>query len=97
MRIVSRKKLHDFVRHHADALKAFQDWIDSVERVEWSSPADVQAGRWNPSIVPGSRAIFRIRRNRYRIIAAIDYKSQLVNIRFAGTHSEYDRVNAETV
>ena len=97
MRIVSRKTLHDFARQHADARKAFLDWIAGIESAEWSSPVDVQAGRWNPSIVPGNRAVFRLRGKRYRIIAEIDYESQLVFIRFAGTHSEYDRVDAETV
>ena len=97
MRIVSRPTLQKCIRRHADARNAFLDWIDGVERAEWSSPADLQAGRWNPSILPGNRAVFRIRGNRYRIIAEINYKNQLVLIRFAGSHAEYDRVDAETV
>ena len=97
MRIVSRKTLLDCIRHHADARNALLDWIDGVERAEWNSAADVRAGRWNPSILPEHRAVFRIRGNRYRIIAEIDYKNQLVFIRFAGTHGEYDKVDAETV
>lgn len=97
MRIVSRKTLNDCTRRHADALNAFRDWIASVERIEWSRPADVRAGRWNPSILPGNRVVFRIRGKRYRIIARIDYETQLVDVRFAGTHSEYDKVDAETV
>lgn len=97
MRIVSRKTLHDCADRHADARKAFQDWIASVETVEWSSPADVRAGRWSPSILPGHRAVFRIRGKRYRIIAEIDYEHRLVCVRFAGTHGEYSKVDAETV
>lgn len=97
MRIVSRKTLLDCARRHADARPAFLDWLASVERVEWSSPADVRLGRWNPAILPGNRAVFRIRGNRYRIVTKIDYANRVVFIRFAGTHAEYDRVNAETV
>ncbi len=97
MRIVSRKALQDCIDRHAGARAAFLDWVDGVESVEWSRPSDVRAGRWNPSILPGNRAVFRIRGKRYRIIAEIDYKNQLVFIRFAGTHSEYDKVDAETV
>lgn len=97
MRIVSRRTLLDCIRRHADARSAFQDWISSVDAAEWTSPADVREGRWNPSILPGSRVVFRIRGKRYRIITRIDYEAQLVDVRFAGTHSEYDKVDAETV
>ena len=61
------------------------------------SPADVRSGRWNPSTLPGNRAVFRIRGNRYRIITEIDYRNQVVLIRFADTHSQYDKVDAETI
>lgn len=97
MRIVSRKTLLDCAHRHSDARTALQDWFASVERVEWRSPADVRSGRWNPSILPGNRAVFRIRGNRYRVIAEIDYENQVIFIRFAGTHSEYDKVDAETI
>ena len=97
MRIVSRKTLYDCASRHADAQKAFLDWIAGVEAIEWRSPADVRAGRWNPKILPENRAVFKIRGNRYRIVAEIDYENQLVFFRFAGTHNEYDRADAETV
>ena len=48
-------------------------------------------------MVSGDRVVFRLRGNRYRIIAEIDYGNRLVFVRFAGTHAEYDKVNAETV
>jgi len=54
-------------------------------------------GRWNPSIIPGDRVVFRLRGNRYRIIAEIDYRNRLVFVRFAGSHAEYDKVDAEKV
>jgi len=72
MRIVAKKTLLDCAHRHADALSAFLDWLAGVERAEWSSPADVRSGRWNPSTLPGNRAVFRIRGNRYRIITEID-------------------------
>ncbi len=97
MRIVAKTTLLDCAHRHADARSAFLDWLAGVERAEWSSPADVRSGRWNPSTLPGNRAVFRIRGNRYRIITEIDYRNQVVLIRFAGTHSEYDKVDAETI
>lgn len=97
MRIISTKLIHDCARDHADARSAFVDWIQGVERAEWGSPADVRAGRWNPSILPDHRVVFRIRGKRYRIVVQVDYANGIVVVRFAGTHSEYDGVDAATI
>lgn len=97
MRIVAKKLIHDCARNHADARSAFVDWTQSVEQVEWVGPADVLAGRWNPSILPEHRVVFRIRGKRYRIVVQVDYANQVVVVRFAGTHDEYDRIDAATI
>lgn len=97
MRIVAKKLIHDCAMNHADARSAFVDWIHGVERAEWAGPADVRAGRWNPSILPDNRVVFRIRGNRYRIVARVDYANQTVLVRFAGTHDEYDRIDAAAI
>jgi len=97
MRIVSGGRLREFTRRHADARKAIRDWQDGVRRAEWVAPHDVLSGRWKPRLVGEDRVIFRIQGNAYRIIVRVDYGSRTVFVRFAGTHSEYDKVNARTI
>ena len=38
-----------------------------------------------------------IKGNDYRLIARLAYPAKILAIRFFGTHSEYDKINAETV
>jgi len=49
------------------------------------------------SILKGSRVVFNIKGNDYRLVAAVQYRAGVLAIRFFGTHSEYDKVDAETV
>ncbi len=41
--------------------------------------------------------IFNIHGNKYRVIFAIAYRFGAVCIKFAGTHAEYDAIDAATV
>jgi mRNA interferase HigB len=49
------------------------------------------------SILKSGRAIFNLGGNHFRVITKIFYVTQIVQIRFAGSHAEYDRVDAEII
>jgi mRNA interferase HigB len=38
-----------------------------------------------------------IKGNDYRLVAAVQYRTGVLAIRFFGSHAEYDRIDAETV
>lgn len=41
--------------------------------------------------------MFNIKGNDYRLVVAIAYKLGIVYIKFIGTHTEYNKIDAETV
>jgi len=49
------------------------------------------------SILRDGRAVFNIAGNKYRIVVWINYPFRVVYVRFIGTHSQYDRIDAQTV
>ncbi len=97
MRIISRKALREFWEKHPDTRQSLQAWYADVKRANWGSPSDIKRTYRNASIIANNRVIFNIKGNRYRVIVAVQYEFGIVYIRFVGTHSEYDTVDAATI
>ncbi|MDV7391203.1 type II toxin-antitoxin system HigB family toxin [Arthrospira platensis SPKY1] len=97
MRIISRKTLREFWEKHTDAQQALQSWYADVKQAQWSSPADIKEMYRSASTLTKNRAVFNVKGNRYRIVVTVNYKFEIVYIRFVGTHTEYDKIDATTI
>ncbi len=97
MRVISRKALREFAGKYPLAKTPLDAWFYEARRAEWFSFADVKARYGSADVVAGNRVIFDIGGNKYRLVVKIAYRCQTVFVRFVGTHSEYDRIDAETI
>ena len=97
MRIVSRKILKEFWETHPDAEQPLRAWYADVKQAHWRSPSEIKDVYRHASFVANNRVVFNIKGNSYRLVAAIQYEFGIVYIRFAGTHQEYNRVDAANV
>lgn len=97
MRIISRKALREFWEKHPDAEFSLRAWYANIKRAAWKTPADVQNAYRNASFIANNRVIFNIKGNRYRLVAAIDYRYGVIYIRFVGTHGNYDKIDAAII
>lgn len=66
-------------------------------KVTWDNPQGLKADLRTASVVKGGRVLFNIAGNKYRLVAAIDYRLQIARVKFVGTHAQYDQINVETV
>jgi len=72
--------------------------VSVVKKAEWRNLEDVKASY--PGVVPikDSRFVFkRLKGTDYRLVIKVNYQFQKVFIRYIGTHSEYDEIDANTV
>lgn len=76
---------------------ALESWYALVRRADWKRPGDVLKTFPKARLVGKDRVVFGIQRNRYRLVVQIAYVSQIVYIRFVGTHKEYDAINVEEI
>lgn len=72
-------------------------WFDIVGRARWRQPQDVKAAYPKASILKAGRVVFNIKGNDYRLVTRIQYQAGVVAVRFFGSHTEYDRIDAESV
>lgn len=97
MRIFTKRTLREFWEKYPDAEKSLKAWHREVEGEKWSKPQELTARYSKASIVGDNRAVFRIKHNRYRLVAKINYCAGMVYVRFIGTHEQYDLIDAEEV
>jgi mRNA interferase HigB len=79
------------------ARSQYEVWLAIATQAEWRTPEDVKRSHPKASILKGGRAVFNIKGNSYRLVAALNYRAGVLAIRFFGTHEDYDRIDAETV
>ena len=99
MRIIARSTLKRFWTRpaFADSEQPLKAWFREAQRANWSGPAAVKAQFRNASIVGGSRVVFNIAGNKYRLIVKMNYAYRVVYIRFIGTHRQYDAIDVTEI
>ena len=97
MRIIAKKILRDFWKKHSDCEQQLKSWYQEASNAEWQNPNKIKSEYPSASILNSNRIVFNIKGNLYRLIIKINYDYQIVWIRFIGTHSEYDRINADEI
>jgi mRNA interferase HigB len=97
VRIIARRTLREFWVRHPAAKQPLEAWHAEAKRAEWSTPAQIKAQYRSASILKNGRVVFNIAGNDFRLVVEINYDYGVVYVRFLGTHSEYDKIEAETV
>ena len=90
MKLISNKALREFAAQHADAGRPLQDFRRLIERGSFRTFADLRATFATVDKV-GERYVFDIGGNKYRLIAAIAFKAQVMWVKAVLTHSDYDK------
>ena len=88
---------HELAKRHPKAKTELDAWFHEAEAATWADPVELKRQYRNASILKGSRAVFNICGNKFRLVVKINYPYSIVYIRFAGTHREYDEIDAEKI
>lgn len=96
-RIFAKSTLRQFWEKHSDSEQYLKTWYDTVSNSIWNNPNEVKQTYVSASILKSNRIVFNIKGNSYRLVAKFNFEKQWVFIRFIGTHTEYDKIDANTI
>jgi len=84
--------IHCFSEKYADAALALANWMRAVRAAAWRTQAEVKA-QFHDSDLVGDRTVFNIAHNRYRLVAYLSFRTQILYVKHILTRREYDKGN----
>ena len=97
MRVIAKRVLRDFWLKHPVVEQQLKSWHKEMVGTAWSSSVHIKNKYPSASNLDNQRVVFNIKGNHYRIVVRINYQFKIMWIRFVGTHSEYDQIDAKTI
>ncbi len=97
MRIIAKRSLREFWSKHPTSEQPLKSWHDEATKASWKTFLQIKEVFPRASAVGSDRIVFRIKGNDFRLIVKVNYEYETMFIKFIGTHSEYDKIDAATV
>ena len=97
MRVIAKKQLRDFWLLHSDCEQQLKSWYREADKARWTTPKMITKHYPSASILENNRVVFNIKGNKYRLIVRINYDYGMIWVRFIGTHSRYDKIDANNI
>jgi mRNA interferase HigB len=94
MRVISQKALRDFAKQYPDADEPLRAWCKLVKSGTYRNLMELKRTFGSVDYVPAAKGdfyVFDLGGNKYRLIAAIHFNTQILFIRNILTHADYDR------
>ena len=97
MRLIARSVLVAYAAAHPETVVSLDRWQRLIRAAAWSSMDDIRRAVPKAKVLNRERVRFEVAGGDYRLIAAFNFRRQIVFVKFVGTHAEYDKVDALTV
>ncbi len=97
MRVISPKKISEYIIRQADAKVPLNSWLAKTKKANWNNLTDMRNTFNSVDYVGNKRYVFNIGGNKHRLVAIVLLFEKRVYIRFIGTHKEYDRINCSKI
>jgi mRNA interferase HigB len=95
--IITRKTLLAYSQQYPNAANALFEWYYELLKADFSNFQELKAVYGNASLVGDDRVVFNIMGNHYRLVVRIVFSFKAIQIKWFGTHAEYDKIDVSTI
>ncbi len=95
--IITRKTLLEYVRQYPAASSALLEWYHELVRTDFKNFNELKKVYGNASLVGDDRVVFNIMGNKFRLVVWIVFEYKAIQVKWFGTHAEYDKIDVESV
>lgn len=95
--IIARKTLLIYCKKYSSASIALLDWYHEIIIRDFKNFNKLKSVFPNASIIADDRVVFNINGNKFRLVVRIVFEYKAIQIKWFGTHAEYDKINVEKV
>ena len=82
MRVIARHVLVAYARAHPETAIPLERWYRLVKSANWTSMDDIRRAAPKSKVLNRDRARFDVAGGNYRLIAAFDFRRQIVFVKF---------------
>ena len=95
--IITRRTLFEYLEKYPDAANALKKWYHDLHRHSFLDFNELKEVYGNASLISDNRVIFNIMGNKYRLIVRMVFEYKIVQIKWFGTHAEYNKIDPKNI
>lgn len=95
--IIARKTLLLYCKKYPQAANALKEWYAELVNSDFRNFNELKKKYGNASIVGDDRVVFNIMGNKYRLVVRMVLEYKAIQIKWFGTHTEYDKINVTQI
>jgi mRNA interferase HigB len=89
--VYGESRLTDFANQHSNSRRPLARFLALVRQAEWRHLMDLKQTFSTADYTASGTIVFDVGGNKYRVLAAVDFEDQSMDIRAVLTHEEYNR------
>src|SRR5665647_2293942 len=97
MNIIAKGTILYYIDKYPKAKISLLTWYFEFSKLSFVNFNVLKTVYGSASIVAGSRVIFNIKGNDYRLVVTVNFKQGAAYVIWFGTHNQYDKINVATV
>lgn len=95
--IITRRTLLEYCKKYPAAATALMEWYHELILCNFKNFNELKIYYTNASLVGDDRVVFNIMGNKYRLVVRIVFEFKAIQVKWFGTHAEYDKVDVATI